>query len=222
VFPHDLADMVSLPGIGRSTAGAIASFCFRMPTPVLDANVKRVLRRWHGLPNPSDKELWIHAQQAIDRTREPDLWNQSMMELGATQCVARKPRCETCPVKNVCVSAKDTAFFASESRQSNQKQTSVLHVHWQIHIHRCASRGIWMEQRPEKGIWGGLWTPPIIELACSPDAVPDYVHHLSHRRLHLYARKQSDQPCGSGKWVNDIHSLALPVGIYRLLKKSVC
>jgi len=213
VFPGDVDTMLKLPGIGRSTAGAISSFCFGTYTPVLDGNVKRVLARWHGLPDVKDRALWQLAQQAIDASGEPDTWNQAMMELGATACQP-KPACGHCPVNGFCESS-----FHVAAAGAKRDSIPVLDVHWRVHLHRHAERGIWLTRRPETGIWAGLWTPPITELSEAPDMPPTHIHLLTHRRIHLYAELLVGQPEGDGQWVPDTRTLALPTGIHRLLEK---
>jgi len=210
--PDDFDAIMALPGIGRSTAGAIASFCFDANTPVLDANVKRVLKRWHDLPDASDKSLWILAQQAIDASGQPATWNQTMMELGATLCAAKRADCDHCPVHQHCDSA-----FQVELAKEMRKTVAVLDLHWQVDLHIDKTRGIWLIQRPASGIWAGLWTPPITELTQAPEHKPDHIHLLTHRRLHLYAQTLADQPPGEGAWVNSLAKHALPTGIHRLL-----
>jgi len=214
-FPQNFDSILALPGIGRSTAGAIAAFCFSAHTPVLDGNVKRVLRRWHQKPQATEHELWMFAQQALDVSNQPADWNQAMMELGATLCSAKKPECGDCPVSNNC----DSAFNVDSATKAKPK-SRIRDVYWQVHLHVDAEKGIWLTQRPDSGIWAGLWTPPITELAAAPEQKPCHVHLLTHRRLHLYAKK-SDIPLNdSGQWVADISEFALPTGIHRLLEKQ--
>jgi len=216
IFPEQFEDMLNLPGIGKSTAGAIASFCFNTNTPVLDGNVKRVLKRWHKQPQASDRQLWNLAQTAINASQNPAIWNQSMMELGATLCQARSAKCVACPVSKHCKSA----FSNIEEQASNKKKTPVKDVFWQINIHTHPEKGLWLEQRPENGIWAGLWTPPMIELTQKPKTSPCHIHLLTHRRLHLYSKKVTSSPPSNGKWVKDISMLALPTGIHHLLAKQ--
>lgn len=214
IFPGDFEAILSLPGIGRSTAGAIASFCFGAHTPVLDGNVKRVLTRWHALPEARDKTLWHLAQEAMDTSGEPDTWNQAMMELGATSCMPVNPRCTDCPVQQFCASALQV-----NPARERKPVLAVQDVHWQVHLHMHAERGIWLMQRPESGIWAGLWVPPITELGEAPVVEPSHIHLLTHRRLHLYAAESDIPPQGEGQWVADINRLALPTGIHRMLEK---
>jgi len=215
IFPKQFADITALPGIGRSTAGAIASFCFGMNTAVLDGNVKRILKRWHNEPEASDKQLWHWAETIIATSHNPAIWNQAMMELGATRCQARRTQCDACPVSTHCQSA----FSNIENTAPNKKKTIVKDVFWQIDLYTNPDKGIWMQQRPKQGIWAGLWTPPIIELNTRPKVDPCYIHLLSHRRLHLYTTHHTSEPILQGQWVTDIAALALPTGIQRLLHK---
>jgi len=214
LFPSKFEDMIALPGIGRSTAGAIASFSFAANTPVLDGNVKRVLKRWGGKTKVSDKELWRLAQQTIDQSGDPATWNQAMMELGATICTARAADCGVCPVSTDCASAFQIDYSA-EAR----KASPVRNVHWQVYLHTCPKKGIWLMQRPDSGIWAGLWTPPILELDSAPNEAPLHIHQLTHRRLHLYPLVADSLPQGRGHWVQSIEGYALPTGIHRMLEK---
>ncbi len=215
VFPQQFDAMLALPGIGRSTAGAISSFCFATNTPVLDGNVKRVLKRWYAMPEATDKTLWRQAQQNIEAFDNPATCNQAMMELGATVCTAKKAACASCPVAEHCTSA-----FQAESTTKNSKTVRIRDVHWQVHLHLDMQKGIWLNQRPDSGIWAGLWTPPITELNETPDKTPCHIHVLSHRRLHLYCDVAHNPPSANGQWVADISKLALPTGIHRLFAKT--
>lgn len=212
-FPEPFAAIMALPGIGRSTAGAIASFSFGQPTPVLDGNVKRVLKRWHGNHEAGDRQLWTWAQNAIDSSGNPADWNQAVMELGATICSSRSPDCTHCPVNRNCSSAFQAV------KPETTKKVAVKHLHWQVILHTCPTRGIWLAQRPDSGIWAGLWTPPITELASPPEAQPCHIHILTHRRLHLYGDLSNRPPSGEGQWFSSLESIALPTGIHRLFTK---
>jgi len=213
-FPTAFDEIITLPGIGQSTAGAISSICFNSATPVLDGNVKRVLKRWHAQADATNKQLWLMAQQEIEISENPAGWNQAMMELGATLCGPRSASCGGCPVSRCCESA-----FRTDRIKTAEKRVPVLDVHWQVELYTCPEKGIWLIRRPDSGIWAGLWTPPIIELDQVPDDPPCHVHLLTHRRLHLYGRPSSEPPCIEGRWVKKDSPLALPTGIHRLLEK---
>lgn len=93
-------------------------------------------------------------------------------------------------------------------------------MHWQVHLHTDPERGIWLEQRPDQGIWAGLWTPPITELADAPDTGPCHIHLLTHRRLHLYGTTTPSLPADSeGQWLDCADQVAIPTGIRHLLEK---
>jgi len=216
IFPNQFEHIIALSGIGRSTAGAIASFCFDMNSPVLDGNVKRVLKRWHHQPETSDRELWAWAQLAIDASKNPAMWNQAMMELGATLCQSRSAQCELCPVSASCKSA----FLTVEKQASNKRKSAVKDVFWQINLHTHPEKGIWLQQRPEKGIWSGLWTPPIIELSKQPEQQACHIHLLTHRRIHLYGNICKTALPSHGIWVKELSQLALPTGIHHFFTKK--
>ncbi|OIQ00139.1 MAG: A/G-specific adenine glycosylase [Zetaproteobacteria bacterium CG2_30_46_52] len=210
IFPQQFDDILALPGIGRSTAGAISSFCFGTSTPVLDGNVKRVLQAWVN-KKANDPELWLMANDWIHQSKQPDIWNQAMMELGATVCQAKSRTCEICPMVSIC----QAAFMPIELVS---KASKVVDVFWQVHVHQNEQQHIWLTQRPNQGIWAGLWTPPITELKKKPKLAPNLIHPLTHRRIHLYLDESNAQPQGDGRWVTSWEGFAIPTGIYRLFE----
>jgi len=213
-FPRKFADILTLPGIGRSTAGAISSICFGACTPVLDGNVKRVLRRWHAEPQATGDRLWQMAQAAIEYAADPGIWNQAMMELGATICAAGKPGCAECPVSAHCAAA-----FRAKACEAKRKPAVTRDVHWQVHIHLDAAKGVWLTRRPDGGIWARLWSPPITEMDRPPGRAPCLIHVLTHRRLYLYGCVSTTPPRGSGCWVPSLNQVAVPTGMRRLLER---
>ncbi|MDX8397780.1 MAG: A/G-specific adenine glycosylase [Mariprofundaceae bacterium] len=214
-FPQQWEDILALPGIGRSTAGAIASFCFNMKTPVLDGNVKRVLKRWHGIEESPDKQLWLLAEQAIEQAASAATWNQAMMELGATVCTPRQAQCTLCPMQKHCKTA-----FNTHHESPAKPRAAIKDLHWEVELYHHPENGIWLEKRPSKGIWAELWSPPIIELEKAPNHTPCHIHLLTHRRIHLYATFTTKQPLKlPGLWAKKLDPYALPTGIHQLLKK---
>ncbi|MDQ6973690.1 MAG: A/G-specific adenine glycosylase [Mariprofundaceae bacterium] len=211
-FPQPFKAMLALPGIGRSTAGAISSFCFHTPTAVLDGNVKRVLKRWMRDEQLKDKELWHWAQTAIEQASDAALWNQAMMELGATVCSVNQPDCASCPVAQHCLSSFDV------QKSTAVKKVVVKDLYWQVSVYQNDDKGVFLQQRPCQGVWAGLWTPPLIELKKKPSHNPHYIHLLTHRRLHLYAHihHQCDTHGLEGQWFQSLNDIALPTGIHRL------
>lgn len=163
VFPADIEALCALPGIGRSTAGAIASISMNIPAPILDGNVKRVLARFHAVPGwpgqkPVEKQLWSLAQKYTPNKRVRD-YSQVMMDLGATLCTRSKPRCLQCPLQQHCAAHRaDTVTL-----YPGKKPSKVTPVRQTIMLLLENERGeILLEQRPPSGLWGGLWCLPEI------------------------------------------------------------
>lgn len=159
-FPRRFDDILALPGVGRSTAGAIAVFGYGQRYPILDGNVKRVLARRFGIEGyPGERRvserLWALAEQLLpDRGVQP--YTQGLMDLGAQVCTRSLPRCELCPVALECVARSEERVrelpAARPKKQRPQRATIML-----IMAHDDA---ILMEKRPPAGIWGGLWCFP--------------------------------------------------------------
>ncbi|MCL6269664.1 A/G-specific adenine glycosylase [Sansalvadorimonas sp. 2012CJ34-2] len=165
-FPNNLVGLQKLPGVGRSTAGAIASISMEIRAPILDGNVKRVLCRLHavsGWPGKSSvaKELWDLSERYTPETRLP-AWTQAMMDMGATLCTRSKPDCSNCPISNWCeahMMGKETRFPESKPKKVlPERQTCMLMI---INQHG----EVLLEKRPPAGIWGGLWSFPEIDAA---------------------------------------------------------
>jgi A/G-specific adenine glycosylase len=179
MVPDETDALLELPGIGRYTAGAIASLAFDRRAPILDGNVMRVLCRLDGIdgdprtPN-TNKHLWWRAEQIMPRRRSAGDFNSALMELGATICTPRSPACGRCPVRLHC-----EAFAAD--RQNDipppraARQTPILH-RWTFCIHH---EGRWLiEQRPARGRWARMWQFLTIDPAGS-DAPKDWLaRHL--------------------------------------------
>ncbi len=169
-FPNDVEALASLPGIGRSTAAAIAAFSFDTIAPILDGNVKRVLARHagvEGFPGAStvEKKLWLEAQSRLPtRPRDMVAYTQGLMDLGATLCSKASPSCMLCPINADCTARIEGRIeeipAARPSKPLPHKaQRYLLAIH---------ARSVLLIKRPPHGIWGGLWCLP--ELAEHEDA----------------------------------------------------
>ena len=166
VFPHDLAALEALPGIGRSTAGAILSLAMDTQAPILDGNVKRVLARYHAVEGwPGQRAvsdtLWSHAEHHTPRKRVAD-YTQAIMDLGATCCTRSQPLCEQCPLTRGCAAR-------AQDRQSDfpgrkPRKQIPLRQRWLAVVTRAPGE-VLLQKRPNSGIWGGLWAPPEFETA---------------------------------------------------------
>lgn len=163
-FPNTLPELLELSGIGKSTAGAILSIAFQKSHPILDGNVKRVLARffaisgWTGLKDV-ETTLWKLSEQITPQKRCDD-YTQAIMDLGATLCTRSKPRCHDCPMSENCA-----AFLTNTvANYPAKKPTKTLPIKQTIFlIIQNQAQQIWLEQRPLKGIWGGLWSLPEVE-----------------------------------------------------------
>ncbi len=169
VFPTQFDDILSLPGIGRSTAAAISTFALNAPQPILDGNVKRVFARhfniagWPNAPKIAAK-LWQIAER--ENPKEPNqslnaiAYTQGLMDLGATLCTRTKPKCAACPVNASCAAFKlglvGSLPTPKPRKALPEKSTTML-----VFLN---NREVLLEKRPQTGIWGGLWSLPEIEM----------------------------------------------------------
>ena len=165
-FPADVEALSELPGVGRSTAGAIRSIAFALPATILDGNVKRVLARYRavsGWPGQSavHQQLWEIADELTPAQRVGD-YSQAMMDLGATLCTRSSPECQRCPLMEGCEAYRLAAPLdypgKKPPKKTPVKNTTFLMVGSQ-------NGDIWLERRPNSGIWGGLW--------CFPELPPE-------------------------------------------------
>jgi A/G-specific adenine glycosylase len=204
-WPMDVALLEKLPGIGRSTAGAIVSLSSNTFAPILDGNVKRVLTRFFAMDFPLPKVLWEKAEELTSK-EHPKNYNQAMMDLGATVCTRTKPRCTLCPLQEDCKAydqEKRTGKPAQEYPQKKSKAAvPVIHKKFLLILSEDQS-ALWLYKRPPVGIWGGLWSLP--ELALEEDLslwlnqkglhelerqeLAPLKHTFSHYILHLHPVK---------------------------------
>jgi A/G-specific adenine glycosylase len=235
-FPDSLDRLLALPGIGRSTAGAILSIAFDQPAPILDGNVRRVLVRlfaWGGDPRSSkaEKQLWDWAEQLTPGDAAHD-YAQAIMDLGATVCVPRQPLCEICPVNDFCQARLQGVAEDLPVR----KKKGVLPVRRQVAVVVVSGDQFLLNQRPVDGFLGGLWEFPTAACPDNLDAenvassllcdlqlkgtltgLVDVSHVYSHFRLELQVFMTRADPAPvvaektHGEWVpvEDIASFAL-------------
>lgn len=160
-FPEQFATVAALPGIGRSTAGAILAQAFGQRHAILDGNVKRVLARRHavaGWPGEGrvERQLWQLAESHTPATQVDD-YTQAIMDLGATVCRRSRPACDACPVSEGCVAlqlGRQAEFPAPRPRRTRPRRRS------RMLLLRNGDGEVLLERRPPAGIWGGLWCPP--------------------------------------------------------------
>lgn len=202
-FPQNAVALQTLPGIGPSTAAAIASLCFGERVAILDGNVKRVLTRLLGFDadlakTTHERALWRIATDILPRD---DLWTamprytQGIMDLGASLCSTRKPNCLLCPVQVLCAASKEgqPERYPVKTRTLKRSSESL----WLLWAKR-ADGAVFLEQRPTPGVWAGLYCLPVfgsfeaLVAAVAPADVPQlqdgtvYKHVLTHKDLHLH------------------------------------
>lgn len=159
-FPLDIEQMNALPGIGRSTAAAILSSVHKQPHAILDGNVKRTLARafavdgWPG-KKVVENRLWEIAETHTPNT-DVDKYNQAMMDMGAMVCTRSKPKCTLCPVADLCQANKQGNPLDYPGKKP--KKEKPIKDAWFVMLHY--DQQIWLEQRPQSGIWGGLFCFP--------------------------------------------------------------
>ena len=236
-FPKTAEQLVTLPGIGRSTAAAIAAFCFHERVSILDGNVKRVLSRMLGYGADlavvrHERELWDLADQLLpSQAADMPAYTQSLMDVGATLCQPRKVQCEACPVQALCVAHAEGLPLAYPVKTRKLKRSSAtLWLLWAVN----PQGEVWLQQRAARGIWAGLFCLPIFDgesdllASCPTDLslhyLPAFKHVLTHRDLHLHPVRVHwpfpQAPQGQGRWVahQQWAQLGLPAPIRSLLE----
>lgn len=241
-FPRSAAVLQQLPGIGRSTAAAIAAFCFDERAAILDGNVKRVLTRVLAFDGDlaqaaQERLLWQHAE-ALLPTAGADMpaYTQGLMDLGATLCLAREPQCLICPLQQPCrarAAGRPTDYPVKTRKLKRSRREN-----WWLWLE--SGGAVWLQQRPDTGVWAGLWTLPLFESeaalqqawrdldATLPLAALPTVHHvLTHFDWALHPRRGRLTPAlavqpaglGAGRWVAlaDLAAYGLPAPLRKLL-----
>ena len=243
-FPKTAELLVTLPGIGRSTAAAIASLCFNERVAILDANVKRVLTRVLGCDADlslaaNERALWSAATDMLPQTplraHAMPRYTQGVMDLGATVCLPKKPQCVVCPVQTLCAAcaAGDPQRYPVRTRKLKRSAESI----WLLWA-QTRQGAVWLTQRPAPGVWAGLYCLPLFAseeamLAAVPahwrehlrvDAV--FTHVLTHKDLHMHPWQLTlpDESLvwDEGRWVGAQAwpALGLPAPIRKLLVRA--
>ena len=163
-FPTTVEQWMELPGIGRSTAGALMSLGLRQYGVIMDGNVKRVLARFfaieHDLSKPlHERDMWQLAEQLCPVERN-QAYTQAIMDLGATVCTPKKPLCMYCPMQQHCQALKQGLVEALPFKKA--KKPVPVKAAQVLLLQNAQQQWLW-QQRPDSGLWGGLWTLPIIE-----------------------------------------------------------
>ena len=245
-FPASSEALQTLPGIGPSTAAAIASFCFDERVSIMDGNVKRVLSRVLGwgedLSVRAHEKALIAAAQVVLPLRADVMpsYTQGLMDLGATVCTPRKPTCLMCPWSDLCVARKvgEPERYPVKSRKikRSERENWWLWPVWRDQV--------WLQQMPDKGVWAGLWTLPLLDgdeavstllgeaVSQRVERQPRMKHVLTHLDWWLHPRRvvldDAEAVCleaalrshdSTGRWVPlaDLAKWGLPAPLRRLL-----
>jgi len=247
-FPKDAEGLATLPGIGPSTAAAIAAFCYGERAAILDGNVKRVFARYFALEGDpalraTETQLWQLARSELPSVKtcanDPEAmarYTQGQMDLGATLCTRSRPRCKACPLNKGCQALQtgrtEELPWPRQRKVLPERTTGMLVAYCDNHI--------LLEQRPDSGIWGGLWSLPEFEASETPEhackklgvtpqrlqTLTPFLHVFTHYRLTispLLARAlrapsaQSDSI--TRRWVafEQLKTLGLPAPVRKLL-----
>ena len=239
-FPRTAADIEALPGIGKSTAAAIAAFAFGERAAILDGNVKRVLARYFGIegwPGETAVEaaLWQRANRLLPKI-DIQTYTQALMDLGATVCMRNAPRCDVCPVRLGC-RARKADRTAEIPAPRPRKALPQKEVTWLLLLDRGQ---VLVEKRPAPGIWGGLWSFPEApardldgycrrSFGCevqSTRTLEALEHGFTHFRLRIHpllcqvARKPNIQSPGS-LWIDveEVRNAAVPTPVRTLASR---
>lgn len=241
-IPADLEALMRLPGIGRSTAGAIVSLAFNQPAPILDGNVKRLWSRLHGVEDSLDtqaaqRRLWALSEYYLPTERASD-YTQALMDFGASVCTRARPRCSDCAFQSRCLAYR-TGRVAVLPVFRPRLTKPIKASYWLLL--RDGDGRVYLEQQPPTGIWAGLWAPPqwdsreaLEEHCCTVGIRPEDLDWLPSRRhgfTHYLLRYTPalvqistplpvlhDRPAC---WLKpkDFSQLAMPAPVRRLLRE---
>lgn len=244
-FPCQLDLIQQLPGIGRSTAAAIAVFAFGQRCAILDGNVKRVFARYFGIEGyPGDQKtqnrLWDKAVAILPDSKDKgniEIYTQALMDLGAIVCTRSKPNCVICPLQKDCTALKENRVdklpTPKPRRPLPEKETVLLLL--------TKQKKILLKKRPATGIWGGLWCPPEITTCkniatyCvreynlrikSVDDIPPLSHSFTHYKLRIYPKlleviSPIDSQQNKTMWLtlDEALAAAIPAPVRKLLQQ---
>ena len=221
IFPQKFADIVKLPGVGRSTAAAIAVFAFGRRLAILDGNVKRVLARYYAVSTAIDEastitRLWQLSETAVPARADIRAYTQGLMDLGASLCTRRRPHCVQCPLASACAAYKGGFAESLPVRQRREKPTRRRAM--ALVLAKDGGK-ILLQKRPATGIWGGLWSlPEFSSPIAHSDNASDLRKSVRRARPIIIGHKTVFWP-GKRRFALRIYSL-LPNRRYRISKNN--
>ena len=207
IFPSDIAGIRKLPGVGRYTANAVATFAFRLPVPIVETNTARLLARLFDIHAPIDsaigrEKLWKSAAQLVPR-RKAARFNSALVDLGALVCLPDKPKCNVCPVKKFCGAKNPEALPTKKSKSRTMRLT-------ERHALVVSNGRILLEQSSAR--WRGMWILPRLETRASGKALYRSTFPFTHHRiaLILYRRIRPQRIAPKQRWFKTIDHIAMP------------
>ncbi len=216
-FPDGVEGLAALPGVGRSTAAAIAVFAFGRRAAILDGNVKRVLSRVYSIEKEAD--LWPLAERLLPK-KDLETYTQALMDLGSLVCTRGAPKCEACPVAAQCIARRERRIHELPPPRA-RKALPTRRATWFVFIHDGA---VLLERRPSRGLWGGLWTFPesmVLKSAKAAKLAP-IEHGFTHFRLLAQPlvhrlKKRAESPGRLWLDLTDAVDAAVPTPVRKLL-----
>ena len=216
-LPSSIEALIALPGIGKNTAHAVATFAYKKPVPIMEANVKRILCRLNKLTHPTDKALWAIAYDLLD-TINPFDYNQAMMDIGATLCKPKNPLCSSCPLADICEGQETPMHYPIKKKKI--VPTKEQYIMLTVYDDKLA-----MVQRSGKFLHG-LWGFESIEVPlCASEYIGEVTHAYTHFKTicKVYVYYALDKEKEHYFHTQEIHTLAiskLDEKILRLYKKK--
>ena len=209
-MPDNYDDLMSLPGVGKSTAGAILSIAFNKPYPILDANVKKVISRIFFKKIFEEKIFWNLSEDLLDKK---NIFNfqQGVMDLGSQLCLPKNPKCNLCPVSSNCQSYLKSEFPLLSKKSIKRKKEF---LEFQL-IQK--NQKYFMTKENKLGYWANLWMPPVSKASHQKAEI---IHKLSHRELNINFRNSNKKPENiEGKWFHkkELALIAIPKPIFNRL-----
>ena len=206
-MPEKYENIVSLPGIGKSTAGAILSIAFNKPYPILDANVKKVISRIFYKDSFEEKSFWALSEKILDKNNLFK-YQQGVMDLGSQLCLPKNPKCIACPINKNCLSNIKGKYPVLAKKKIKRKKEFL-----KFNLIRIDEK-YFLTKDNTLGYWKNLWIPPVEK---NKFKAIDVVHNLSHRELNISFTESSEKhPNLSGRWFSteEIKKIAVPKPIF--------
>lgn len=234
-FPKIYEEIIELPGIGRSTAGAILSLAYNKKYPILDGNVKRVIKRFFAIKGDHNKEknLWILSEKLLPNHMN-DIYTQSIMDLGSLVCLKKNPLCSICPVKKNCKSLKLNIVDEIPEKIERKKRKEKI-LYWFVIQNKNEKDKILMKKNTSKSIWSNLWCLPSFDskeeydkflkehlITSDFNIFQSLEHNLTHLKLKIYVTKiQIKQEINSHNfyWKNIYDKIGCPKPVETVIKK---